>query len=191
MKVELQDLQDKVAEARGAAESASLQAGLALSASNAAPSTPPQVASATADSADIKALAEEYERIRETQRSGDARTAAMMDVVRRMIDVARRAESFNIAEVLRDRSPGMRLFAYVYLYVRPDPQFLLPLVEAVTAKEDRPFGQYWGLQSIGRVMSNAAHVPPEIKNRLQAFGARLRPGTDREYEVRKLLRQAG
>ena len=58
-KLEFQDLQDKVAEARGAAESASRQAGLALSVSNASPPSP-QLASA-ANSADIKALAREYE----------------------------------------------------------------------------------------------------------------------------------
>jgi hypothetical protein len=192
VKLELQELQDKVAEARGAAESASRQAGLALSSSNAPPAAlPPRVASATADSANIKALAAEYEQIRKTQHPGDVRTAAMTDVVRRMIEVARRTESFGVADALRDDSLGTRLFTYAYLYARPDAKFLLPLVESVTAKEDKPFGQYWGLQSIGRVMSGIASVPPEVRNKLQAFGARLPRGTDRDYEVRKLLRQAG
>ena len=114
----------------------------------------------------------------------------MTDVVRRMIEVGHRLKSFNIAEALRDDSGGMRLFAYAFLYTRPNAQFLVSLVETVTSEEHTPFGQYWGLQSIGRVMSNATHVPPEIKNKLHAFGTRLPRGTDREYEVRKLLRQA-
>lgn len=192
VKLELQVLQDQVAEARGAAESASRQAGLALSSSSAPPAALlSSVASGTADSMSIRALAGEYEQIRKAQRPGDARTAAMTDVVRRMIDVARRTESCGVADALRDDSPGTRLFAYVYLYSRPDAKFLLPLVESVTAKEDKPFGQYWGLQSIGRVMSGVAPVPLQVRNKLQAFGARLPRGTDRDYEVRKLLRQAG
>jgi hypothetical protein len=190
VKLELQDLHDKVNEAKGAAESASRQAGLALSASTASASSPPQIVLSTGK-ADITTLASEYEKIRETQHSGDARTAAMTDVVRRMIDLARSTESFDIAEGLRNDNRGMRLFAYAYLYARPDPKFLLPLVGTVTAKEDKPFGQYWGLQAIGRVMSNVDRVSPEIKSKLQAFGARLPAGTDREYEVKKLLRQAG
>lgn len=188
VKLELQDLQDKVAEARGAAESASRQAGLALSATTASPSSVQQTASPTVDS-DVRTLAREYEKIRETQRSGDARTAVMTDVARRMMDVARRLESFDIASALRDHSRGMRLFAYAYLYARPDVRFLSDLVESVTA-EDKPFGQYWGLQSIGRVMSNVEHVSPEIMTKLQMLGARLPRGTDREYELKKLLRQA-
>jgi hypothetical protein len=83
----------------------------------------------------------------------------------------------------------MRLFAYAYLYTRPDEQFLAPLVEAISSKEEVPFNQYWGLQSIGRVVAKAEHMPPEIKDRLRAFGATLEPDTDRAYEIRKLLRQ--
>ncbi len=106
VKLELQELQDKVAEARGAAESASRQAGLALSASTAPMPAPARAATGSADS-DIQALASEYENIRETQRSGDARTAAMTDVVRRMIDVARRTESLDISGALANEGRGM------------------------------------------------------------------------------------
>jgi hypothetical protein len=190
VKLELQELQGKVAEARGAAESASRQASLALSTSNAPlTSSPPQFTTAAVASADIKALAGEYERIRETQRSGDARTSAMTDVIRRMIEVARRTEMLNTRNALLDKSRGLRLFAYAYLYTRPDVQYLLELVESVTAKEDTPFGQYWGLQAIERVLAVTPDVPSEVKAKLRVFGAKLPSGTDRDYEVKKLLRE--
>ncbi|MES1240847.1 MAG: hypothetical protein ABUT39_04450 [Acidobacteriota bacterium] len=115
----------------------------------------------------------------------------MTDVVQRMISVARQSPSLKVTDSLRNDSAGMRLFAYAYLYARPDAQLLLPLVEAVTDKEDQPFGQYWGLQAIGRVMAGATQIPLIVKSKLQTLGARLQPGTDRDYELRKLLRQAG
>src|SRR5437588_113791 len=80
VKLELQELQANVADTKGAAESASQQADLALSASTANP-----LASAKGMPRDeILALAREYNELRTVQRSGDARTAAMTDVVRRM-----------------------------------------------------------------------------------------------------------
>ena len=83
----------------------------------------------------------------------------------------------------------MRLSGYAYLYARPDTQKLPALVESVT-NEDRPFGQYWGLQSIAHVLPQAVpHVPSSVKAKLRAFAADVPPGSDRDYEVRKLLRQ--
>lgn len=188
VKLELQDLQDKVAEAKGAAESASRQAGLALSATNAQPASAQQLASSTMESS-VKVLADAYETIRRTQPSGDARTSAMTDVMRRMITLAKSMESFPVTDSLRDDSSGMRLFAYAYLYARPDSRFLPELVASVTGKEHTPFGQYWGLQSIGHVMSTMEHVPEEIKSKLRGFALRLPHGTDREYELKKLLKR--
>ena len=57
-------------------------------------------------------------------------------------------------------------------------------------KDDRSFGQYWGLQSIGRVMSTVDGVPQEVKSKLQAFALKLPRGTDREYKMKKILQQA-
>jgi hypothetical protein len=192
VKLELQDLQNKVAEAKGAAESASQQAGLALSATTPQQKSGVPAASPTTKS-DIETLATQYQTIRDTQRSGDARTAAMTDVVPRMIDLAPRVDSsFNLTEALRDQksASGIRLFGYIYLYARPDSSFLSELVDSVREKEDKPFGQYWGLQSIGRVMSTVQDVPKDIRTKLQAFALKLPRGTDREYEVNKLLRQS-
>jgi hypothetical protein len=189
VKLELRDLQDKVADAKGAAESATQQAGLALSASGSSRSLVRENLSPAAGAASIEALAQEYENIRATQSSGDARTAAMTNVVSRMIESSRGIEAFDVNSALAGASRGIRLFAYAYLYVRPDAQFLTTLVEAVTSKEDTPFGQYWGLQALGRVIPKVPQVPPEIKSKLQKFGAKLPRGTDRDYELRRLLQQ--
>src|SRR5713101_5419779 len=64
VKLELQELRDKVAEATGAAQSATRQAGLAL-ASSTAPE-PPLTHGALPHEADpVKSLAEEYDRLRD------------------------------------------------------------------------------------------------------------------------------
>jgi hypothetical protein len=186
VKLELQELQSKVAEAQGAAASATRQAGLAL-ASGVSPGGE-TFASDTAGG--INALAQEYNHIRETQRPGDARTAAMTSVVRRMIEAASSVQEFDVDAALQEANRGLRLFAYAYLYARPDPRWLSPLVASVTIKEDKPFGQYWGLQAIGRVQANAApNVLREAKDKLLAFGAKVPPGTDRDYEIKSVVRQ--
>ena len=79
----------------------------------------------TAEEVDINSLAEDYNEIRRTQRGGDARTAAMTGVVRRMIDLAPRTKGFDLTATLRESNRGLRLFAYAYLYARPDSRVLL------------------------------------------------------------------
>ena len=115
----------------------------------------------------------------------------MTDVVRRMIELAYRLESFPIPDALRDESNGMRLFGYAYLYARPDARFLPELVASITKWENKPFEQYWGLQSAARVMSRVEHVSEDIKSKLQRFAVRRPRGTDRDYELKKLLQLAG
>lgn len=188
-KLELQELRNKAAEAQGAAESATQQAGLALASSAGPPADPPgEGAGADADA--IKSLAEEYNRIRDKQQAGNARTRAMTAVVQQMIDLAARAMLFDATTALRDANRGVRLFAYAYLYRRPDSGMLLPLIDSVTVVEDRPFGQYWGLQAIACVLAEAPReLLPQVRMRLLTFAAKLPAGTDRAYEVKKLLRQ--
>ena len=197
LKLELQELNDKVneakveaADAKGAAESASLKAAFAITASSPSPSRVTfQVAPGRDNMPSVKALAKEYEDIRETQAPGDPRTRAMTDLIRRMIELAGSINSFDIERALDSSSRGMRLFAYAWFYAKPDPQFLTPLVETVCRKEDTPFGQFWGLQAVEHVMDKAGPPPAEVKKSLEQLGTKLRPGTDRAYEVKKLLRR--
>jgi hypothetical protein len=190
VKLELQELKAQVAEAKGAAESANLQAGFAVAAASTAPSA---AGAAKLDpgsqASQVTRLAEEYVRIRKEQPSGDARTAAMTDVVRRMMDVSKSSEAFDVRSALRDADRGRRLFGYAYCFARPDASQLEPLVESVTRLEDKPFGQYWGLQALGRVLPLASRDSKRsVRPPLTMFAQRIQSGTDRDYEIKKLLR---
>jgi hypothetical protein len=190
IKLELQELKGKVDEARGAAESASRKADLAKLSSDASLSEPaPSASSNVTSEGRISSLANEYDTIRNAQRSGDARTYAMTDVTRRMIEVAKGTDHFDVKPALQSSDRGQRLFAYAYLYARPDAAYLIELVNSVVEKEDKPFGQYWGLQSIGRLLSSVAvEMPLDVRVKLERFLTRVPAGTDREYELKRLLR---
>lgn len=188
VKLELQELHARVAEARGAAESATKQVGVALAVST-APSQPDVSLDSQTVEDKIKTLADEYNYIRDTQNAGGQRTTAMTNVVSRMIELARRAPSYDPKRLLNNENRGLRLFGYAFLYERPDTAFLLPLVESVTRVEDKPFGQYWGLQAIKKVIPNASpEAESQAKARLSAFATRIPAGTDRGYELRQILR---
>ena len=189
VKLELQELHAKVAEAKGAAESASRQVGVALAVSTAPPQPDVLLDPQTVNNK-IKTLADEYNNIRNTQKSGGQRTTAMTNVVSQMIEFARRKPPVDLNQLLSNENPGFRLFGYAFLYERPtNTEFLLPLVESVTRIEDKPFGQYWGLQAVKRVIPNAPlEAQSEAKARLSAFSTRIPAGTDRGYELRQILR---
>lgn len=76
-----------------------------------------------------------------------------------------------------------------WLYARSDKQYMAPPVETACRNEDTPFGQVWGLQAIGHDMDRSGAVSAEIKRMLAEAEKKLRPGTDRAYEVGKLPRQ--
>jgi hypothetical protein len=134
----------------------------------------------------VVSLTSEYNKIRDEQASGDARTAAMTDVVRRMMEASRRIELPSALEFLQSADRGKRLFAYAFLSTKPNPARLSALVDSVTEKEDKPFGQYWGLQAIKRNLDGAT-VPMTIVRQLKQFASKLPSGTDREYELRRIL----
>ena len=190
VKLELQELKTALADAKGAAESASRKAEFLLF------SPAPQVGplSLDAQSADQanEAFVQQmkaYEHIRETQSSGTARTQAMTAVVRKMIELAPRQTKFEIAHALNAEQRGQRLAAYAYLYAMPDFQLLGPLVASVTKLEDKPFGQYWGLQAISRLLAIRKNesVSPDVSRNLSQYAEHVQRGTDRDYEVRRLL----
>lgn len=117
----------------------------------------------------------------------------MAAVVREMIEVARTLLNIDVAPMLRSSERGVRLAAYVYLYVRPKPAHLVELVHSVTAREDKPFGQYWGLQAIGLNLSGVTSekLPAAVVMNLTAYASRVQRGTDRDYEVRRILKKVG
>ena len=191
VKFELQDLRDKVAAATGAAESAKQKAFFAQSASEPPMSvTRPLQSPGDTTEASFQALADQYDHIRDTQSPGDARTLAMTTVVHKIIELAPHSQGFNLAAALVEKRRGVRLVAYAILYAEPNPGILEALVQSVTTIEDKPFGQYWGLQAIARsidVVPDVKALPSQVITQLREFGNRIPRGTDRDYELRQIL----
>jgi len=190
VKIELQEMQKQVDEAKGAASSASQKAGLAISAFGVSQthSSSDAVLATVSDEATIEELSEEYDNIRATQPSGGARTAEMTSVVRKMMELSQRTRSFDVFKALESRSGGKRLYGYAHIYVWPTSDYLGILVKTITSLEDTPFGQYWGLQALSHVVTKASNIHLELKERLRAFGNRLPRGSDREYELNRILK---
>jgi hypothetical protein len=208
--VNFQELQRKVEEAQGAAQSAAQKADTALvgaavaAQTSGAPSPPPSMAPApggtgggtgggtagpaTADET-LRGLMEAYEQIRATQKPGSTRTTAMTAIFSQMMAVAPKAEQFDVGQAMRSANPGERLAAYAYLYAQPQANLLDELVDSVTRLEDTPFGQYWGLQAVERVLSQhgTTGVSAMSLEKLRRLYARLGPGTDRHYELGRIL----
>lgn len=186
-KVELQQVQRDLLEAKGAALSAERKADFV------AEIAPTRGVGLTpiAPTPTIEALAAEYNEIRATQRSGAARTASMTTVVRRMIDALGPSDTFDVMGNLSSKDRGKRLSAYAYLYSRqrPDTSLLDSLVNSLVNIEDKPFGQYWGLQALSRMLGrlDRATLKPDTVAELDKLLGRLRPGTDRHYELSRIL----
>jgi hypothetical protein len=193
-KIEMQDLKEKAEEAQGAAQSASQKAELALaSAVSESPNIHQRPMAADAAASSLERLAAEYNRLREALPSGTLRTSLMTKVVSEMIKIAPALESFDVAATLKQQNRGQRLSAYAFLYARPDWKFLDNLVSSVVEIEDKPFGQYWGILAIQRVIGSQAEqrVPEVVVRKLSALGKKLEPGTDRYYELKKVFELFG
>jgi len=189
-KIELQEVKSQVEELRGQTASASQKANTALASRTASTSASPTLApNALVPEQQFLALAEKYNEIRMTQKSGGLRTGAMTEVVGEMIDLAHSVPRATVIPLLMGDDNGKRLFAYAYIYARPDPQALPDLVRSVTGTEKQPFGQYWGIQAIGRVIQSAPDSANlQIRKSLRDFLTKLKKGTDRYYELSKIVK---
>ncbi|WP_431825085.1 hypothetical protein [Burkholderia sp. F1] len=188
IEITLQDMKQEIQAAVGAAQSAERKADLAVSGIVNPHSVKSDAASPGTHPLDT--LARRYEDIRATMNSGPARTASMTAIVREMVEFAGEVPDETIPELLRSAKAGDRLAAYASLYGRPRPLLVEALVSSVTSREDKPFGQYWGLQAIGRNLpSTARDIPDSVVQDLSAFASRVPPGTDRDHEVQRLLVQ--
>lgn len=189
--ITLQDMERKIEKAAGAAESAALKAELAVSGITST-STQTSLIEATANAprTSLSELAEQYERIRQTQESGPSRTSAMTAVVRQMIQQAAGVHEEDLRRLLKAETGGERLIAYASLYGNPRPALLEELVSSVTSIEKKPFAQYWGIQAIGKNLpKTASEIPATVLRALTAYEANQRRGTDRHYAVSQILAQ--
>lgn len=194
IEVTLQDMKQEIQTAVGAAQSAERKAELAVSGIVTSPAAdlPNAVRNeASPPSAQgLAALAREYEHIRATQRSGASRTNAMTTVVRKMIEHANDVAEQELPGLLKSGAAGDRLIAYASLYGHPRPELLQELTSSVASTENQPFGQYWGLQAISRNLPDQPrNVPSSVLATLSAFSSTIKAGTDRDYELSRILRQ--
>jgi hypothetical protein len=189
----LQELKQEVKNATGAAQSAERKADLAVSGLTAQATGQPDRGVESVPEQRMAELSQAYEDIRSKQTAGPTRTQAMTEVIRKMIELAGSLTNFDVDAKLRSTARGQRLAAYAYLYAKPNPTHLAELVQSVTVLEDKPFGQYWGLQAIGLNVGDlkGRSVPEPVVRDLVAYAKRIPGGTDRDYELRRILSRLG
>jgi hypothetical protein len=187
----------KIAQAQGAARSAEAQAGTLLSSITANPPHPDrrQDERASPQSA-VANLIAAYDEIRRTQQAGSGRTAAMTDIVARMLPLAGGGD-VDIAHGLTGEG-GERLAAYIALFAKPDPAHLDALVRSVSTLEPgnarrfqaQPFEQYWGIKAVRKTLESMdpRDVAPVTRDRLIALRDQIDPSTDRYFEASQLLK---
>jgi hypothetical protein len=184
-------------EAKGAAADAGQLAQAAFSGTNANLATAESAAlrsqaeGASAEAESWQTLAGRYNEIRKNQKSGAARTEAMTELVTEMLADAPGWKNFDVRKALGEADRGIRLAAYASLYKLPKFDLLGELINSVTRVEDKPFGQYWGIKSIGKVIGNRKEhdLSPQLVAQLEQFHlTKLHAGTDRYHALSSVLR---
>ncbi|MEK6373619.1 MAG: hypothetical protein AABO58_13085 [Acidobacteriota bacterium] len=170
-------------ELRGDIESTRQVAETALDKSQPEATAPSAAAQRPDPDSRLEALAKRYNEIRDAMSKGSARTAEMTRIVNEMIDIAPSAK-VDVRKWLFSDDRGQRLAAYARLYKAPDPTLADALVQSVTSKEDKNFGEYWGIRAIGK---NSEHLSEASVNSLRARLQQLKPTTDRYAELRRVL----
>jgi hypothetical protein len=144
-------------------------------------------------------LVKEYNRIRETYKSGALRTDLMEQIVAKMVKAAKEDEGFEVDRRLNDSDKGWRLFAYAFLIARPDFDRFPLLVKSsfgfigLEADKNQPFGEYWSIRAMQAVAATRGTREVDEKTRriLVTHYQQIRPGTDRHYEMKRLLNMLG
>jgi hypothetical protein len=189
VKLELQEIRRELELTSGKADSASTQATAALASSTKRNEQPTQVAQSASAATQLADLIAQYDHIRATQSSGQARTDAMTEIVQRMINLAPDVKDFDVANALFSEQRGTRLAAYSFLWALPNRDLLDQLVESVTNREDKPFGQYWGILAMRRLLGSdsSLHLSNKQRTSLLTFLQQLPRRSDRYAELLPLL----
>lgn len=139
------------------------------------------------DSSDMADLADRYNNIRWTMPSGPERTAAMEAVVKEMMLELENVEDFDVLAHLGSENRGLRLAGYAYLYAYPDPEKAANLVSALLS-EDKPFGQYWALRALSRIVDRDPNsLDTHTRRRLVSLQADVGRNSDRGRLLEGLL----
>ncbi|WP_158648108.1 hypothetical protein [Nocardioides houyundeii] len=140
----------------------------------------------------LPALIANYNAVRHPQTgmpSGPVRTQVMTRIVGEMIAAAEAGESVQIDSALKGTDQGLRLAAYAVLYARPEPSYAIPLIDSVVDIEKKPFGQFWGLRAISRLVEVAGRRQIDLNSarRLRDLQEDLPRSSDRMFELRRIL----
>lgn len=179
----LKRIADKAEETEGKAQSALQKAEFALTTPRGVVEQDNQTAETT-----LQQLILDYNQTRNRLPSGSLRTTKMTETIKAMVNTAHSLVNFDISGALLSQDNGVRLSGYAYLYAKPDQQYLDQLSNAII-KDPTPFGQYWGIQALGKIINDQTitQLDPAIFNKLKVFYDQLAKGIDREYELRKIL----
>jgi hypothetical protein len=138
---------------------------------------------------DLQRLAQEYVAVRAARPRGWERTAEVTRIFAKMTAAASRTNNFDVRSALNSVDPGQRLAAISFLYAKPDASMLSELVDTIVdpSKEDKGFNQYWGIKAIGKALALQTKPNQAVLEKLAKFAARVEEGTDRKYELTRLL----
>ena len=131
-------------------------------------------------------LAVRYNTLRGVLPSSDQRTVLMAGVVRELRDLLREVPGFDVTKFLSSTDRGLRLAAYAFLTEHKAPQHRPELVR-VTCAEDKPFGQYTGLEAIRYQGQTAERLHDEDLNMLSSLAQRLGPNEDRTQLINDII----
>lgn len=138
-------------------------------------------------------LIHQYSEIRKAQQGkpSEERTRAMASIARQMIELAPQIPHPHVAEYLQSTNCGQRLFAYTYLYACPRFDQIRTLVDSIVEKEDRPFGQVWGLRALRQLIKVRQNesVQESIVEKLRGYYRTLPQGIDRRFELEQIFQQ--
>jgi hypothetical protein len=190
----IEEQEAKIAQAQGAARSAEAQAGTVLSSITGHQPPDRLQDEDIAPENTMGDLIAAYDEIRRTQQAGTGRTAAMTDIVARMLPLAG-GGNVDVAHGLAGEG-GERLAAYLTLFAQPDPAYLDALVRSVSAYQPgnarrflaQPFEQYWGLKAVRKILESMDphDVSPATHDRLIALRDQIDPSTDLYFEASQL-----
>lgn len=144
----------------------------------------------------LSTLIERYDSIRREQKPGQHRTTSMEAVAEQMTSLLRNASGFDVMFGLQSFG-GRRLAAYSYLMGNPDPAYLQPLVDSLTAidpnREGRyfanPYEQVWGLLALESMVKGvaSAEISSDVRQKLVKFRDLQEAGSSRRYLVSRVL----
>ena len=140
--------------------------------------------------ATLTGLARDYDNIRTSMAPGAARSDMMTAVVGKMLAAVESGELIDVERNLRSDDGGERLAGYAAIYAIPDATSAAAVVDSLIQVEDTPFGAYWALQGIRRIVETGGKgaIDHDTHKKLLAYAERLRRGTDRAYETDRILR---